>query len=210
MITIVSTPADAALANRIREDLRAGGYAVGDAPDGHDDALIVVISPAANADGQVEWALNKALDHNIPIVPVLAAPADLPKLIDHLQALDFSQNYNGDALREQLTPQKHLPLRVLTPSLRKSNRRIGLWVALLAILWFVIGLYEVGVVHIQQGMTNDDNTAQALVINTIQSLLATNIPHSTADALNFPATVKAAPIAQQPFLITTATAQASR
>jgi hypothetical protein len=127
-----------------------------------------------------------------------------------LQALDFSQNYDGDALREQLTPQKHLPLKVLTPSLRKSNRRIGIWVALLAILWFVIGLYEVGVVHIQQGMTNDDNTAQALVINTIQSLLATNIPHSTADALYFPATVKAAPIAQQPFLITTATAQASR
>src|SRR5262245_15741557 len=137
MITIVSTQADAALANRIREDLRAGGYAVGDAPDGHDDAIIAVISPAANADGQVQSALNNAIDRGIAIVPVLAAPAELPKMIEHLPALDFSQDYNGDALREQLTPQKRLPLKVLTPTTRRNNRRIGIWLALLVILWFI-------------------------------------------------------------------------
>ena len=43
----------------------------------------------------MEHALNNALDHNVPIVPVLAAPAELPKPIDHLTALDFSQKAAG-------------------------------------------------------------------------------------------------------------------
>ena len=209
MIILTSTPADAALANRIREDLQAGGYAVGDAPGGHDDALIAVISPASNADRQVQSALNNALDRNIPVVPVLAAPAELPKVIEHLEALDFTQNYDGSALRERLTPHKRLPLKVLTPAARKNNRRIGLWLALLAILWFVIGLYAVGVLHIQAPL-KEFNTVDTMVAVTIQSYLSTNIPRSTADAANFPSTVQAAPSAQRPLLIETATAMVGK
>jgi len=210
MITLISTPADAALAGRIREDLRAGGYSVGDASDGHNDTLIILVSPASNDDGQVQWALNNALDHNVRVLPVLAAPAELPKLIDHLEALDFSENYDGAALREHLTAQKRLPLKVLTPAARKSNRRIGLWVALLALLWFLIGLYEVGVVHIQDGQQIDENTADAIDIERVRLFVATNLPHSTEDALNFPSTVQAAPPPQRPLLIATGTAMAGK
>lgn len=204
MFKIVNAPADAALAARLEADLRAAGALP--VPAG---LLVAVLSPAAAANSDVQAALEAALDAGQPILPVLAAPTALPKLIDHLPALDFSQGYDAAALRRAVealaAPDAGLPLKVITPRVRRANRRIGYWLAALAIFWFVTGLILVGVFGVQAPRREYDAVETEIVL-TRDYYLEQNRPRTTEDAANFPATLQAAPTAQRPFLIATATA----
>ncbi|MBI5666922.1 MAG: toll/interleukin-1 receptor domain-containing protein [Chloroflexi bacterium] len=210
MITVVSVPGDADVAARLRQDLQAAGYRLSDAlAAGVDNLLLVVLSPAANTDPHVEQAIITALDNGQHIIPVLAKPAPVPKLIDHLAVLDFSTRYDADALRSYVAalsgPDAHRPLKVITPRVRQANRRAGLWLGALALLWLIIGLVLVGVFRVQAPL-EEFNTVDTLEAATIQAAVGRNLPHSTQEAENFPLTIQAAPTAQRPLLIATGTA----
>jgi hypothetical protein len=207
MLYITSAPEDNTLATRLRADLTQAGYPV----EENGDLLIAVLSPAGATNATVQSAIVSALDKGQHIIPVLASPVKLPKLIDHLIPLDFSQQYNLAALRERVnvlsSPDAPKPLKVLTPTVRASNNRIGVWLTVLVLAWFIIGVALVGFFGIQ-APREEYNTIETIAAATVQSYLAPNIPRSTQDAENFPATLQAAPTAQRPLLSGTATAQA--
>jgi hypothetical protein len=210
MITVANAPEDKDLAARIRQDLQAAGYDVGDtAQPGAGNMLVLVLSPSAAADSHVTQAMVGALDNNQHIIPVLAKSTPVPKLIDHLTVLDFSQQYDAETLRSTIAaltaPGASRPMTVITPKVQKANRRIGMWLAGLSIIWFIIALILVGVFHIQ-APTEEYNTVDTLEAATIQVVVGRNLPRTTQDALNFSTTLQAAPTAQRPLLIATATA----
>ncbi len=209
-IRIVNAPGDAALAARLRDDLGGAGYTLAEMPaPGAEYLLAAVLSPEANANADVQAAITAALDAGQHIIPVLAKAAPLPELIDHLAALDFSENYDAAALlayAAALTaPGAGRPLKVITPRVRQANRRIGAWLGGLALLWFIIGLILVGVYGLQ-APREEFNMVDTLEAATVQSAISRNLPRTTEDAANFPMTVQAAPTAQRPLLEATATA----
>lgn len=210
MITVVNAPGDSDIAARLRQDLQAAAYLPGDGlPAGADHLLVAVLSPEANADPSVGQAIITALDNGQHVIPVLAKPAPVPKLIDHLTVLDFSERYDADALRgcaAALTaPGAGRPLKVMTPKVRQANRRAGVWLGALALLWLVIGLVLVGVFRVQAPL-EEFNNVDTMEAVTIQAAVGRNLPHSTQEAENFPLTIEAAPTAQRPLLIATGTA----
>lgn len=209
-IRIVNTPGDAALAARLRDDLEGAGYTLAEIPaPGAEHLLAAVLSPEANADADVQAAITAALDAGQHIIPVLAKTAPLPRLIDHLAALDFSENYDKAALLAYAValtaPEAGRPLKVITPRVRQSNRRIGAWLGGLALLWFIIGLILVGVYGLQ-APREEFNMVDTLEAATVQSAISRSLPRTTEDAANFPMTVQAVPTAQRPLLEATATA----
>lgn len=214
MLKITFTSKDAALAERIAASLRNAGYD-GKTQTRH-DILIAVVSPEANADSQVQQAIIAALDNSQHIIPVLATPAELPKLIDHLDVVDFSATYAFEALREKveaaLAPDAPLPLRVRTPMVKRSNRVIGIGLGLLALLWFALGIYGVGVMGLQAPQDEYDLLAteaeltQAFLMNPELDRYAQFLPEDEAQAQNYAATLRAVPTVYRPYMAATATA----
>jgi hypothetical protein len=221
MLKITYTPKDEALAEQMLADLRRANYQVEDirangVAQTAQDVLIVVLSPEANDDANVQNTIITALDNGQHIIPVFAAPAELPRLIDHLGGLDFSETYDFDGLRakveEALARDARLPLRVRTPSVRRSNRSVGIVLGLLALLWFGLGLYGVGVLGIQAPQEEYDavNTevalTQAFLMNPELDRYGQFLPRSTEAAQNYGATLRAVPTVYRPFMAATATA----
>jgi hypothetical protein len=219
MIKIVYVPADRTLAERIVSDLRGAGYPLG----GTDTAeatktglLIVVLSPQAATDTVTQSALVAALDQSQHIVPVLAGQTEIPKLIDHLNVVDFSANYDFARLRTQvdaaLSPDAPLPLRVRTPTVKRSNRSIGIVLGGLVLFWFVAGLYAVGVLHIQapkdeySAVDTEAALTQAFYINPELDRYGLLLPRSTEQAQNYDPTLRMVPTVYRPFMAATATA----
>lgn len=221
MLKITYTPKDAALAERMLSDLRGAGYQVEDirangAAQEHEDVLIVVLSPDANDDTNVQNTMIKALDNSQHIIPVLAAPGELPKLIDHLNVLDFSEKYDFETLRARvevtLAPDAALPLRVRTPRVKRSNRSVGILLGLLALIWFALGLYGVGVLGIQAPeeeyarLDTEAAITQAFLMNPELDRYGLFLPNSTEAAQNYEGTLRAVPTVYRPFMAATATA----
>jgi hypothetical protein len=209
MLHIISAPEDAALVNRLKSDLQAAGYPVnGDLPRGSEHLLIVVLSPAAWSNANVQATTIRALDNSQHIIAVLAGSASLPKLIAHISALDFTADYPIEALKALVdrlsAPGAPLPMRVLTPTVRRANSRIGYWLFVLVLLCFIAGVLLVGVFRVQ-APTEEYNTIATFAQATINVYVGRNLPRTTEDALNFPMTLQAAPTAQRPLLIATAT-----
>jgi len=216
MLTMSYAPEDAALAVQLEQDLRAAGYEVGEKPN-PGGILVAVLSPGAIEDAGVQQDIIAALDANSHIIPVLAQPLDggLPHMIDHLPPLDFSRETNLDVLLRQVeavsSGQAGLTVKARTPRVQKLNRDAALVLLALALLMFAAGVYLVGAGRVE--FPNAEyNTIYTEVQSTIDAevnnFAATNLPRSTDEALNFPATVRAAPTGQRPFLAATATAAA--
>ena len=213
MIHITAAPEDAALATRLKTNLVEAGYTVSDEPPRElNDILVVVLSPTAWVNVGVQGDVIRALDKSQHIVPVLTGGAKLPKLIDHLTPIDFSTGYPFDTLKREVdrlsAPDAPRPLRVLTPNVKAKNRNIGYWLLILAIIWFVVGLVLVGVFRVQAPL-EEYNTIATFAQATVNVYIGANLPHSTAEAENFPATIQAAPTAQRPLLIASSTAMAA-
>jgi hypothetical protein len=209
MLHIVSAPEDVALASRLKSDLQAARYTVnGDLPTGSEHLLIVVLSPAAWSNANVQATVIRALDNSQHIIPVLTDGASLPKLIAHVSALDFTTDYPIEALKQLVdrlaAPGAPPPMRVLTPTIRRANSRIGYWLFILVVIWFVVGVILVGVFRVQ-APTEEYNTIATFAQATINVYVGRNLPRTTEDAINFPMTLQAAPTAQRPLLIATAT-----
>jgi hypothetical protein len=214
MLQVIFAPEDTELADRIQADLKKAGYEVGaELPRATGHVLIPVLSPAGNANSTVQETIIRALDNSQHIIPVLAKVTPLPKLIEHLSAVNFSEDYDFGLLHRMVqaatAPDAGLPLKVRTPSVRAANGRVGMWLVALVLVWFIIGVVLVGFYGIQ-APREEYNSIDTLAAVTVQAILAPNIPRSTEDAANFPATLNAAPTAQRPLLIGTTTAQAER
>lgn len=223
MIKLVYTSTDAALASRLLNDLNGAGYPAEDiAKSGsqtREDVLIPLLSPAALQDAALNTRLIQALDNGQHIVPVLAAPVALPRLIDHLEGIDYSSGIDLAPLRARLDAiaqgYARLPLKVLTPTARKANWQVGLWVALAALIMFGVGLYGVGVLGIQAPQQEYDavETEAAATINAIVrpelEQYANFLPRSTEEAANYQATLRAVPTVYRVFMGLTATAVAA-
>lgn len=211
MLTIICALENRPLANRIEQDLEAKKYQFSPAlQPGAANMLIVILS--SSKDSAVAATILDALDNGQHIIPVLAENTSMPKLIDHLQPVNFIGSYNLTELERRIqflaSSDAGLPLKVLTPRARQKNRNVGYWLAIIAVIWFIIGVVLVGFFG-AQAPRDTYNTIATQDFATIQFYLNQNIPRTTDEAENFPATVQAAPTAQRPYLIATATAIAS-
>lgn len=206
MITITHASADADLAARLSADLSKWEHT---RSNGETALLIVVLSPESSADAEVQNMIIHALDSGQHIIPVLAKAAPLPKLIDHLSPIDFTATYDVQAviarIQEHTAPGAAPPLKVRTPKVKAANQRYGYWLTILALIWFTLAVVMVGIGGLRAPV-EEYNTIETQVAATIAIIIRENLPRSTEDALNFPATVQAAPTAQRPALIATATA----
>jgi hypothetical protein len=209
MLYITYAPEDTALATRLKNDLQQAGYTVGDSLTAEmGNVLIAVLSNNAWANTAVQENVYRALDNSQHIIPVLAGTTKLPKLIAHLALVDFTSGYPIETLKAEVTrlssPDAAHPMRVLTPNVRRSNRRIGYWLFGLTFFWFIVALILVGYYKIQ-APTEEYNSIATFAQATINVYVGRNLPRTTEDAINFPMTIQAAPTAQRPLLIATGT-----
>ncbi len=216
MLKLIYTASDSAAAGRISEDFRKAGYEIGAGAPAHGDTVMLLLSPPSQADPAQQAALIAALDLSLHIVPVMLQPVALPKLIDHLDVVDFSQSYDFAALKAQvdrdLSANAPLPMRVLTPTVKRSNRSAGLVITVAVLIMFAVGLYGVGVLHIQapvQEFNSEATFEAATVEKMVAPLMATYaqfFPKSTEDALHYDATLRAVPTVYRPLVAATASA----
>jgi hypothetical protein len=209
MLHITYAPEDMALANRLKADLDKAGYPVnGDLPIGTGHVLIAVLSPHSWENPAVQQTIFRALDNSQHIIPVLSGMGQLPKMIDHLTPVDFTSGYPFDTLKAEVVrlsaPDAAHPMRALTPNVRRANRRIGYWLVALTIVWFIVALILVGVYKIQ-APTEEYNSIATFAQATINVYVNRNLPRTTEDAVNFSMTLQAAPTAQRPLLMASAT-----
>lgn len=210
MITLAYDPQDSALATRLAQDLKTQGFTITETlPKAKEHVLVMLSSPSGNQNKSVQDLVNQAFDNGQHVIVVSAQAATASKLINHLKTFDFTTSYPLPALVEQLklvtSAQAGLPLKVLTPKARAKNRGIGLWLTIMVLISFIGGLVLVGFFRVQAPI-EEYNSIDTEVAVTVASIVEKNLPHSTDEALNFPATVQAVPTAQRPILIQTATA----
>lgn len=200
MASLTYHPSDAALAEQIQADLSDLSLP--------ENSSVIVLSPQAAADPEIDAAILRAVEQRQYIVPVLAQATPLPEMIEHLDALDFSQHYDPQALAEYLEAHPdRLQLKQRTPDVIAANRRLGIVVALAAVFVFVVALYAVGVLGIQAPV-EEYATVDAEAGATIDAIIEAALPHSTEDAASFQATLDAAAPTARPILAATATARA--
>ncbi|MDX2161607.1 MAG: hypothetical protein SF162_09800 [bacterium] len=225
MLRIVYHPADEAArgtAARLLAALPADDLTRTPAPtQTRDDVLIAVISAASNAEtgGIVEQAYVRALDQGQYIIPVIVGGTGIPKLIDHLPYVDFTQGDDLAGVRalidQYAQPGAKTPLKVRTPAVRKANAQFGWIVGVAAVVMFALGIYGVGVLGIQRPNEEFEEIDQQ-VTQTIQALLAPPLatmegylPQNPDQAYIYPATLLAAPTRYRPFIAGTATIRAT-
>jgi hypothetical protein len=214
MITITYHPADAPLAKRLLDDLRANGFTVAEGvQSGREHTLILLVSPRSNEEADVQRALNRALDNGQRVLPVLVHRAELPTLIGHLEEVDLTGGYNFDTLKRRLDALSSggSPMTVRSPRVRASNRRIGYILVALALVLFVFGMWAIVTFKIQAPVaefaradTEVAETRDALIAPTM-AYLATYLPRSTEQAAEFSSTLQGIPTLVQPFVAQTAT-----
>ena len=200
MIRITYSKEQAALAERIRDDL---ALAVEASPP----LLIVLVSAASNADPVVQDELSSAKAAGERILPILAEKVAQPPDLHTLPALDFSRGYSRRRLLEHVA-------RITTPraELRRANRRAFAIFALLAALMFGLAIATMvsGIVAFPVAEYNEEATFQAQWIDgLIRETLEAVQPRTTQDAANFAATHEAAPTRLFYYIRETATALAA-
>ncbi len=210
MITLAYDPQDSALANRLSKDLTAQGFSISEKlVPGKENMLVAFASPSSNKNSSVQDVITQAFDNGQHVVIVNAQTAPISKFINHLKTFDFVNGYPLADLIAQIklltSPQAGLPLKVLTPKTRVKNRGIGLWLTIIVLMSFIVGLVLVGFFRLQAPV-EEYNTVETEVAATVANIVSKNLPHSTEDAINFPATVKAVTTAQRPLLVASATA----
>lgn len=218
MLKVIYTADDRALAERVETDLKAAGYTVGEGIPARGDVIVIALSSAALADDVLQAKLVAALDLNLHVVPVMVEPVKLPKLIDHLDVVSFADGYDIGVLRKQIelaqSVDAPLPVRVLTPSVRRSNRTAGIVVAIAALVMFAAGLYAVGVMGIQAPIEefNGEETMFSLTRDVLAApeleIYAQFLPKTTEEAANYVPTLLAVPTVYRPLVAMTATAVA--
>ena len=198
MAMLIYQPADSTLAERIQGDLAA--------LDSPPHITLLLLSPPALTDPEMQRKMNAAISAGEHIIPVLAQITPLPKLIEHLEPLDFSEGYDADLLATRLAEEAaSVQMKVRTPQVIAANRRIGIIFAGVAIVVFLIGLYAVGVLGIQAPAA-EYAAIDTEVFMTVEGIVNAALPHSTEEAAHFEATYARAAPSLQPILAATASA----
>jgi hypothetical protein len=209
-LTLIYNPVDASTGVQLKQDLEQAGYTVSDQVQAGADTVLLVLLSSTAVD---EKKLVQALDNHQHIIPILTAPVSLPRLIDNLPPLDFTQGkYPLLELLTRITalndPAAPRPLTVLTPTKRKSNRNAALVILIPILMMFISGIILIGggVVKYPQKEYDLKETQRVEQRNAIiQPTLDLLLPRTTQDALAFDSTIQAVPTRLQPFLAETAT-----
>lgn len=215
MLKLITSSSDTKVAQRIREDFTAAGYPIDDGTPVRGDVVLLLASTTAFADKEFMDRLDQALDLSLHIIPVASSPVTLPDLIGHLEVLDFSGGYDFAALKARVDEAASpLTMRVLTPTVKRSNRGVGVVLGVVALFMFVVGLYAVGVLHLQAPVEeyNGIDTMVALTRDVMAGpqlqIYAEFLPRSTEEAANYLPTLMAVPSPYRPLVAMTATAVA--
>ncbi|MFN8565918.1 MAG: hypothetical protein U0703_30730, partial [Anaerolineae bacterium] len=155
-------------------------------------------------------------DLGLPIIPVQVGGAPLPKWIDHLAAANLTDGYDFARVQslyaDVTAPGAKLPLKVLTPTARKANRRTGWVIGIGVLIMFAAGLYGVGVLGIQapaEEYVSVNQTEQSMIRTEMAPVLSTMesfLPHNPEEAFVYPATLLVQPTRYRPYIAATATA----
>lgn len=208
-VTLIYAEPESKLAARVRADLETAGVTVNTTVQpGREALLLVLLSPAARDDAAVQQAIIAALDNGQHVVPVLAASVELPRLIDNLEPLDFSENYDAAALLQRLERLSRSdappPLVALTPMRRAANRRSALFFGSFALLSFVAALVMIAVLG--YGPPEDEfASVETQIFLTRNYFIDNALPRTTDEAASFSATLERARPSVQPYLALTAT-----
>ncbi len=197
MIHITYAAEQKALAERIRDDL-SGAF------ESPPPLLIVLVSAASNQDPVVAAEIARARRNGAQLLPVLAENVALPEALAYEKPLNFSAAYQRDSLLRRLAQ-----LTMTNKEARQANRRALLVIGAIALLMFslaIIGMLS-GLVAFPVAEYNEEATFQSLWIDgLIRQTLEYAQPRSTEDALNFAATLEAAPTRLYNYARGTATA----
>lgn len=222
MLNVVYAPQDAALGQDVISRL-AGQYQFQDlrqagASPEKGNFLLLVYSDDALKDTVVRNTVYWTFDNNQNILIVTRGQAKLPHILDHLTPVDVNSDPQLAAVKAQIdyltAPDAPKPMRVLTPSVRKSNWGVAAVFILLATAMFCIGLVAIGggVARPPEAEYNAVETAiQGTIAIEIQTELDQYVgflPRSTEDAANYAATLQGVPTRYRPFMAETATSVA--
>lgn len=194
------------LAERLTADLAQAGFDATSAP------LIMILPLTAHT--SAEQALFDALDTHQHVIAIVADDQPLPQVIDHLQPLDFRKGaYPFELLTREIrrlqSPDAPPPMVVLTPNKRKANRQSAIIFVLMVLVMFGVGIYLVGG-QIVQFPVDEYNAVETERVDQRNTIIAPTVeallPRSTEQALNFDATLQAAPTRLRDFVRQTATA----
>ncbi len=184
MIHITFTADQKQLAQQIRDDL-TGAFETAS------PLLIVLVSAASNQDPVVAAEVARARQSGLQLLPILLENVALPEALAYEKPLNFAAGYRRAILLRRLSQ-----LTMTSTEVRQANRRALLVIGAIAALMFglaIIGMLS-GLVAFPVAEYNEEATFQALWIDgLIRQTLEYAQPRSTDDALNFAATLAAAP-----------------
>lgn len=197
MIQITFTADQERLAQQIRDDL-TGAFET--APP----LLIVLVSAASNQDPVVAAEVARARQRGIQLVPILLENVALPDALAYEKPLNFAAGYRRATLLRRLAQ-----LTMTSTDVRQANRRALLLIGAIAAVMFALAIIGIlsGLVAFPVAEYNEEATFQSLWIGgLIRQTLEYAQPRSTEDALNFAATLEAAPTRLYYYVRGTATA----
>lgn len=178
-ITIVYAQPDEKTALRLAQDLSDKGYAFGELSA--DSILIAVISQAGLQDDDLRAMLVRALDMNLPVIPVETEPTTLPDLIAHVASVSFHDGYDLRSVTAALE-------RLNAASLSDRNRRLGLIFGGFLVLLFLA--YTVAIVLFDiEAPQEEFQRLYTRDAATINAFAQEYIPRSTEQAAQFDATL---------------------
>jgi hypothetical protein len=206
MLKIIYANADQAVAQRIMRGLEqdtnnpVDDMLLPEASQKRGDILLLVLSPSAWADKSVKNVTYQALDNMQHVIPIYAQVTKLPHVVDHLDAVDFSKGDDFAELNARIaflsSPDAPPPIKVLTPSLRRSNWRVGAIFILLIVSMFCVGILAIG-----GGVSRPPEAEYNAVETAIQGTIAVEIaqelnqyvlflPQGTDEAANYASTLQ--------------------
>ena len=184
MIRITYAAAQSQLAERIRDELT-------DAFHTSHPVLIVLVSADSNADAYVQAEIEAARDKGIQLLPILAENVPLPPALEAQRPLSFIGGYKRESLLRRLSQ-----LTMTSGDIRRANRRAAIVIGVIALVMFGAAVISMalGIVGFPVAEYNEEATFQAQWIDgLIGETLEYVQPRTTQDALQFDATLEAAP-----------------
>ena len=197
MIRITYAAPQSQLAERIRDELTAAF------PTSR-PILIVLVSAASNADAYVQAEIADARDQGIQLLPILTENVPLPPALDDHRPLNFVAGFKRESLLRRLSQ-----LTMTGGDIRRANRRAATVIGAIALVMFSAAIITMalGIVAFPVAEYNEEATFQAQWIDgLIGETLEYVQPRTTQDALNFDATLEAAPTRLYYYVRGTATA----
>jgi hypothetical protein len=200
MLDITFHSADERLAHQMQEDLGKASFRL------EHSLLLVLLTPQALVDSALQDGVQSALKKGVRLAPVIvqALEGALPEPYTHLPVYDLSKSaYSAKALLAFVN-------RVDLGEARLArSRNLLIFISISVLVMFAIALWGVGS-GLVRFPSQEYATEDAFEFGRIQTLtfptLDPLMPRTTEDALNFPATVDAAPTRNRPYLRETATA----